>query len=452
MKHTLLPFMTKKNRLNANVFFMLVCSFLTFIEVNGQCPQLPSTATIEVLTDTICVGSQFYAQPVGAGVDVGNGQWIVFADECDGIMYGNGSDSVPVPYAPQGKDSAVYYLKGDWGSNGGMACPPTDCIRFVVRSEHGIPPIPDSTRLPNVVDPVMVVIPEQYSELPTATNACGRTIRGSIPHNVSPNLGDTLTAPGVYVVSWVYDDEDGNDTTQVQKFIVGSESDTATLYVSLISICEGDSIELEGAYRTEPGDYIDTYIAASGGDSIVTTTLSFIPAIDVPTPEELLLADILYLNTTPVDGVNAYQWLDCGDGYTPLTGPTTNTHSLDLTNFIGGQSSNNFALEISHDCGADTTICYEYVPAGIDALASGSFGIHPNPVKDDLTLTWTNQSSGNELNVSIYNHVGEKVFTKLIALEGSIYTLDVRSLDSGIYTVTLSDKLTSVTRNFVVMD
>lgn len=45
------------------------------------------------------------------------------------------------------------------------------------------------------------------------------------------------------------------------------------------TICEGDSIYLEGAYQTVPGLYTDVFIAANGCDSTIFTTLDFnVPA------------------------------------------------------------------------------------------------------------------------------------------------------------------------------
>ncbi len=44
-------------------------------------------------------------------------------------------------------------------------------------------------------------------------------------------------------------------------------------------LCAGESAELGGALQTEPGVYTDTYVGSNGCDSIVHTTLDFIPEI-----------------------------------------------------------------------------------------------------------------------------------------------------------------------------
>jgi gliding motility-associated-like protein len=58
---------------------------------------------------------------------------------------------------------------------------------------------------------------------------------------------------------------------------------TVTAFVSnsvSMNICEGDSTLLAGAFQTVAGNYNDTVTAASGCDSIITTTLSLDPVLD----------------------------------------------------------------------------------------------------------------------------------------------------------------------------
>ncbi|MBT3209060.1 MAG: T9SS type A sorting domain-containing protein [Bacteroidetes bacterium] len=44
-----------------------------------------------------------------------------------------------------------------------------------------------------------------------------------------------------------------------------------------VSICEGESIFLGGAYQSQPGDYVEVYQSIDGCDSTITTTLNLIP-------------------------------------------------------------------------------------------------------------------------------------------------------------------------------
>ena len=51
-----------------------------------------------------------------------------------------------------------------------------------------------------------------------------------------------------------------------------------------VSICEGDSILLEGIYQTIAGDYTDTLSSVSGCDSIIITTLMINEKAEVTVP------------------------------------------------------------------------------------------------------------------------------------------------------------------------
>ena len=51
-----------------------------------------------------------------------------------------------------------------------------------------------------------------------------------------------------------------------------------------VSICEGDSILLEGIYQTIAGDYTDTLNSVSGCDSIIITALTINEKAEVTVP------------------------------------------------------------------------------------------------------------------------------------------------------------------------
>ena len=76
--------------------------------------------------------------------------------------------------------------------------------------------------------------------------------------------------------------------------------------VYFTTICQGDSILINGAYQTTADTYYDTLVAANNCDSVVEANLS-IYEVDIGT-------------FSPIDGyiiVNdsnaTYQWIDCAD-------------------------------------------------------------------------------------------------------------------------------------------
>jgi len=90
------------------------------------------------------------------------------------------------------------------------------------------------------------------------------------------------------------------------------------------------------------------------------------------------------------------------------------------------------SLTVSNDYGEDTMMKEDYIdvhPIGIsEVLDSDMISIYPNPASNILHVENT---SGEDISLSIYNITGQQVISKRIA-EGST-TLNVDHLDAGIY-------------------
>ena len=83
--------------------------------------------------------------------------------------------------------------------------------------------------------------------------------------------GAFQTLAGIYVDTLVASSGcDSIATTQLTVLPNSSSSDS-------LSICDGDSVFLGGAFQTVSGVYMDTLIAGNGCDSVVTTTLTVLP-------------------------------------------------------------------------------------------------------------------------------------------------------------------------------
>lgn len=61
------------------------------------------------------------------------------------------------------------------------------------------------------------------------------------------------------------------------------------------AICQGDSLFVGGAWQNSPGDYVDSFVGVGGCDSIVTTTLAFLPAINVEETASVCEGDSLFV-------------------------------------------------------------------------------------------------------------------------------------------------------------
>jgi len=127
------------------------------------------------------------------------------ADNCAGQITGTTTD--PTDYTTQGT-YAVNWTYND--SNGNSA---TQTQTVIV--EDLTPPIADIESLPTVTGDCSVMI-----TTPTTTDNCAGQIAGTTIDPVN------YTAPGTYIINWIYDDGNGNLSTQTQIAIV-TEIDTS---------------------------------------------------------------------------------------------------------------------------------------------------------------------------------------------------------------------------------
>ncbi len=80
---------------------------------------------------------------------------------------------------------------------------------------------------------------------------------------------------------------------------------------------------------------------------------------------------------------------------------------------------------------------YCLTTTGINDILSGeNVAVYPNPVSNELNISLP--SNGKTTEVSIYNVIGEIVFTESIIANGSASRFDISNLDAGVYIVKLA--------------
>ncbi|MBK7761893.1 MAG: gliding motility-associated C-terminal domain-containing protein [Bacteroidetes bacterium] len=167
--------------------------------------------------------------------------------------------------------------------------------------------------------------------------------------------GGWQKTPGVYV-----------DTLTAANGCDSILSSTLVVYpissiLKTISICEGDSIFLGGQWRSTPGVYIDTLVAVTGCDSIISSVLSInvLPTINLGNDKTLCEGESLLLDASSASG--SYQWQDNSSNPTFLVSQTGS--------YWVAVSSNNctrvdtihvlFNVVPSVDLGPDQSLCPE---------------------------------------------------------------------------------------------
>ncbi len=178
------------------------------------------------------------------------------------------------------------------------------------------------------------------------------------------------------------------------------------------------------------GTYYDTLTNAQGCDSVLTISLS-INTIDINVLQNGIVL------TSWATGVN-YQWLDCNNGYSPITGATSQT-------FVPTQDGS-YAVEVSSSDCTDTSACYTVTGVGLADLIKDDIQVYPNPSKGLVTIESTDQYQIQSLRV--FNILGEVIYFKNHSIsKKELLELNVRP---GIYQLLITSKNQTFVQTLVV--
>lgn len=167
--------------------------------------------------------------------------------------------------------------------------------------------------------------------------------------------------------------------------------------------------------------------AQTGCDSVVTLNL-IIQTIDVGVS---LNGIELISNALAPD---AYQWLDCDNGFVSLFGQTD-------SNFIA-QANGSFAVEISQNGCIDTSACYAVSSVVVESISDDSqFDIFPNPSDKEVYIQLKDESMDVKT-IVLSDQYGRVVLQDYFS--GGQYVLQEKLLPRGLYFVSvLSEESTS---------
>lgn len=160
--------------------------------------------------------------------------------------------------------------------------------------------------------------------------------------------------------------------------------------------------------------------AANGCDSIVTLNLTVI-SVDV----SLTVVDpTMTANLAGAD----YQWLDCGNGYSVISGATSQSY-VPAANGL-------YAVKITENNCIDTSVCTTIASVGLEENPYfNNVSISPNPTLGSVNLSFGNLKG---INITVYNTAGEIVFVEE-NIQSSTHALDLKE-PSGVYFIELTSK------------
>lgn len=236
--------------------------------------------------------------------------------------------------------------------------------------------------------------------------------------NNKTHCEDTLTTPML----------GGNGQDGVMfDLVVGSSNITIeTFWISM-----GTAVDSVLIYY-RPGTFVGNNTSSAGwtylGGNMTTGA-----GLNVPTKIDVSLAFAATSSTT-----YAFYVTTQGGGVDYTNGTTvgnTWATNADLSVLEGNGGTYPFSVTFSpRNFNGRVQYC---LPTGVkDVLSTSNVSIFPNPAKDELNISLP--LNGESTNVSIYNVIGEVVFTENMIANGTTSKFDISNLKSGVYVVKLT--------------
>jgi len=177
----------------------------------------------------------------------------------------------------------------------------------------------------------------------------------------------------------------------------------------------------------------------------VQTTLDCDGSVCVPCAGQMIPFDTTFVingdTITVIATGLSFQWLDCDNSFSPITG-------ANLATFVANQSGN-YAVEISYGGCIDTSACFEIHVTTVstnDSHEAFSLNLFPNPVTNVLQIDISDQVE-LPLQLEIFDVKGRALFTTELHHYQS--TIDMESFASGMYFIAFTNSEVSVVRKVV---
>jgi len=240
--------------------------------------------------------------------------------------------------------------------------------------------------------------------------------------------GVTYTTAGSYPI--IFQARNGCDSIVTLNVTVNPKK----YYSYSKTICEGDRVFFKGGYLTETGTYIDTLtVISTGCDSVVTLTLTVVPVNTSVTQTNNIL--------TASQAGAEYQWLDCNNGNSPITGATAQSFSPTI--------SGNYAVKVAYNGCNFVSVCTDIrMDVGVENVNDDNITVYPNPAKEVLYIDFKDISSGST--ATITDILGRTIDTFNIDANNNVFEINVSSYSEGTYILRIASDKSNFVKRFII--
>ena|GEM_PF-4097961 len=261
-----------------------------------------------------------------------------------------------------------------------------------------------------------------YTHILQNITGCDSTITMHL--TINHIVGDT-TASSCQHFTWYGNTYNSSgDYTKILPSTLGCDS-TVTLHLTInttntvtdVKYACDSLIWIDGNTYTASNStatYLLTNLA--GCDSLVTLHLTIATNVNV-TQNGIKL--------TAYPGNATYQWLDCTNGYIPLTGANSQVYTA--------INNGDYAVKVIQNGCIDTSACYSVTTAGIESYTQSTYKLYPNPVKNELTI----ENQGDINQIELYNLIGQLL--QKVNSQSAFIKIDFSAYEQGVYFVKLNN-------------
>ncbi|NRA10423.1 MAG: T9SS type A sorting domain-containing protein [Crocinitomicaceae bacterium] len=279
---------------------------------------------------------------------------------------------------------------------------------------------------------------------PTATNDCGAQINGV------PDVTMPIITPGSTLVTWTYDDGQGNVLTQTQTIILTDATAPVADSVSLPDLsdmCDVSSVTAptatDNCMGTITGTTTTTFPVSTPGASVIIWSFDD-GSGNISTQTQNILNGAIdngaqlvgsQLNATAL--VAAYQWLECEANYAIIPG--------EVNQFYDATSTGLYAVEITQGGCVDTSDCILVNFAAIEEIDIENLTIYPNPTQGNFTVS----TLGRIESIQIVDVLGRAISLPINLADR---TVNGAELKNGNYFVIVTTEKGTFTREIVIIN
>ncbi|MGQ0826881.1 MAG: HYR-like domain-containing protein [Bacteroidota bacterium] len=339
-------------------------------------------------------------------------------DDCTGIIMGTTEDTLF--YDEQG----IHMIT--WTYDDGNGNTSTQTQNIIIDDISS--PVEDVAVLPEITAECSVTLAS-----PTSTDNCAGVITGATTDPL------TYDVEGTYTVTWIYDDENGNITTQTQDVIIDDitapHKDSITLS-DVTGVCsvtvQNSPTATDSCVGTITGNTTDPLTYNSEGTYTITwtyddgngNTSTQQQNVIVTSVDTSVTVNVVTLTANNVSAGVTYQWISC---YPTDDIPGETAQSFSPT------SDGYYAVVVTENGCSDTSSCYLIVVTGInEAAISDSVAIYPNPTSGIVTI---DMPVALKSRIFIRNIIGQMIMYQETSSQQ--IKIDLSDHAAGIFFITL---------------